>query len=76
MLGVVNVDTQLVSSVSPHISKESSHSRQGSDGSSVTETGEGVEVSVYTIQKYDNGEPYNKVSHRYYDPSRITASNV
>ena len=70
MMGVVNVDTQLVSSAHPHAREDPIHSHQGSssDGSSITESGKGMKVSIYTstIHKHDSGDPYNKVTQYFY----------
>lgn len=69
MMGIVNVDTQLVTSAHPHTQERAIHSHQSADGdvSSITESTEGVKVSIYTstIHKHDSGDPYNKVLTRY-----------
>ena len=67
MMGIVNVDTQLVSSALRHTGEDQIHSHRStsSDGSSITEStdSEGVKVSIYTstVHQYDSADPYDKV---------------
>ena len=67
MAGVVNVDTQLVSSASSSSSTEPSqpsHTDQDSEGSSVAKKTNGVKVNVDTAQQNDDGNPYDRVNIR------------